>query len=396
MFLPLPAAIGLRYARRGRRSTLASFITLVSVGGVCVGVAALIAVLSVMNGFEAELRSRLLSMSAHVTVRDPGASPARLIETAERLRTMDPRIQRAEPFIELQGLASHRGQLAPVRVRGGESVGLIPGERGMLTGQVLANRLGAAPGDELTLLFPRTDSAGGLLPVVGAFELRGHFEVGLADLDSSLALATLEDVAALAGGGAASGISLTLDDPMTAPALAVRLQDGLGSVWEVSDWTREHSAYFRAVHLEKLMMGLILGLIVAVAAFNIVASLVMVVGEKRGDIAILRTLGMTPGGVVGVFAFQGLVIGWLGTGLGVLLGVILALGLPDLAAWLEALFGFQVFDAEVYYITRIPSKLVASDVALVALGALAATGLATWYPARRAAAVEPADALRHG
>ncbi|MFZ8985579.1 MAG: FtsX-like permease family protein [Steroidobacteraceae bacterium] len=395
MLRPLPAAIGLRYARRGRRSTLASFITVVSVGGVCVGVAALIAVLSVMNGFEAELRSRLLSISAHVTVRDPGASPAELVETAERLQALVPRIQRAEPFIELQGLVSLRGQLAPVLVRGAVAAGLTPGERGMLTGQVLANRLGAVPGDELTLLFPRTDSAGSLLPVVGAFELRGNFEVGLADLDASLALATLEDVAALAGRGAASGVSLTLDDPMAAPSLAGRLRDGLGPAWEVSDWTREHSAYFRAVHLEKLMMGLILGLIVAVAAFNIVASLVMVVGEKRGDIAILRTLGMTPGGVVGVFAFQGLIIGWLGTGLGVLAGVILAHGLPDLAAWLEALFGFQVFDAEVYYITRIPSKLEGGDVLLVAVGALVATSLATWYPARRAAAVEPAEALRH-
>jgi len=395
MFRSLPAAIGLRYARRGRRSTLASFITVVSVGGVCVGVAALIAVLSVMNGFEAELRSRLLSISAHVSVRAAGASPDQLVEIAARLRTIDPQIQRAEPFIELQGLVSHRGQLAPVLVRGVESAELAPGERGMLTGQVLANRLGAVPGDELTLLFPRTDSAGSLLPVVGAFELRGNFEVGLADLDASLALATLEDVAALAGGGAASGVSLTLDDPMAAPSLAGRLRDGLGPAWEVSDWTREHSAYFRAVHLEKLMMGLILGLIVAVAAFNIVASLVMVVGEKRGDIAILRTLGMTPGGVVGVFAFQGLIIGWLGTGLGVLAGVILAHGLPDLAAWLEALFGFQVFDAEVYYITRIPSKLEGGDVLLVAVGALVATSLATWYPARRAAAVEPAEALRH-
>lgn len=395
MLRPLPVAIGLRYARRGRRSTLASFITVVSAGGVCVGVAALIAVLSVMNGFEAELQSRLLAFSAHVSVRAPGASPAQLVATAERMRAMDPRIQRAEPFIELQGLVSHQGQLAPVLVRGVEAENFVPGERAIETGQVLANRLGASPGDELTLLFPRTDSAGSLLPVVGAFELRGSFEVGLADLDSSLALAALEDVAALAGRGAASGVALTLDDPLAAPALALRLQDRLGPPWEVSDWTREHSAYFRAVHLEKLMMGLILGLIVTVAAFNIVASLVMVVGEKRGDIAILRTLGMTPRGVVAAFASQGLVIGWLGTGLGVLLGVVLAHSLPDLAAWLELLFGFQVFDAEVYYITRIPSKLVASDVALVAIGALAATSLATWYPARRAAAVEPAEALRH-
>ncbi|MGA0002440.1 MAG: FtsX-like permease family protein, partial [Steroidobacteraceae bacterium] len=161
------------------------------------------------------------------------------------------------------------------------------------------------------------------------------------------------------------------------------------------DWTQQNATYFRAIQIEKRMMFIILTLIIAVAAFNLVSTLVMAVTDKHPDIAILRTLGMTPGGGVGVFAFQGLIIGWLGTGLGVLAGVILAHGLPDLAAWLEALFGFQVFDAEVYYITRIPSKLEGGDVLLVAVGALVATSLATWYPARRAAVVEPAEALRH-
>jgi lipoprotein-releasing system permease protein len=271
---------------------------------------------------------------------------------------------------------------------------LKPGSRRVAQGRVLALQQQAAPEGPLTMLLLQSDADGALAPRLSAVEIAGEVEVGLEDHDATLAFAALEDVVALAGPAATAGVHIFYDDPFVAPhrtpALAASLGTGAGR-----DWTLEHEAYFRAIRLEKAMMTVILLLIVAVAAFNIIASLVMVVSEKRNDIAILRTMGFSRGGVVATFVVQGTLIGWIGAIAGVGLGILLALNAGDIAATLERWFGFTIFDPAVYYISRIPSELRAVDVALVSVAAFVLTLLATIYPARRAAATEPAEALRY-
>lgn len=410
MLTPLPLGLGLRYVRARQHQYFVSFISWVSLAGICLGVAALIAVLSVMNGFEGELRTRLLALAAHATLPAP-ADPAALRALATRAREASG-VVRAEPFVEVQGLLAQGPTLAGVVLRGidpadhgeasvlaramltGRLADLEPGSRRVALGRVLALQLEAGPGVPLTMLLLRGDADGGLAPRINALEFAGEFEVGLADHDATLAFASLEDVAALAGPAATAGLHVYYDDPFAAPhrtrALAAELGTGEGR-----DWTVEHAAYFRAIRLEKAMMTVILLLIVAVAAFNIIASLVMVVAEKRNDIAILRTLGFSRGGVVATFVVQGTLIGWIGASAGIGLGVLLAIHAGDIAATLERWFGFTLFDPAVYYISRIPSELRATDVALVSVTAFALTLLATLYPARRAAATEPAEALRY-
>jgi lipoprotein-releasing system permease protein len=271
---------------------------------------------------------------------------------------------------------------------------LRPGSRHVALGRALAFQVQAAPGDAINVLLLRTGDGGALAPKIGAFTVSGSFEIGLADHDVTLAFASLEDVAGLAGSAASAGVRVFYADPFDAPGrtplLASQLGTGAGT-----DWTVEHAAYFRAIRLEKAMMTIILLLIVAVAAFNVVASLVMVVAEKRNDIAILRTLGLSRGGVVATFIIQGTVIGWTGAVAGILLGVLLALNAGSIVHALEFAFGFELFDPAVYYISRIPSELRGTDVALVSVTAFALTLLSTIYPARRAAATEPAEALRY-
>lgn len=410
MLTPLPLGLGLRYVRARQHQYFVSFISWVSLAGVTLGVAALIAILSVMNGFEGELRTRLLSLTAHATVQGP-AEPGALSVLAARAQAV-PGVVTARPYVEVQGLLSNGSLLAGSALRGirpadygadsalGQAMreggldSLVPGSRGIVLGRVLAAELQVSRGDTVTLLLLRTGEAGELAPRIGAFVVTGIFEVGLADHDSAMAFATIEDVVALAGATAPAGVQLYFADPFSAARLGPSVAAALGAA-RSSDWTVEHAAYFRAIRIEKTMMAVILLLIVSVAAFNIVASLVMVVNEKRNDIAILRTLGLSRGGVVWTFLTQGTVIGWSGTAAGVLLGVVLALRAGDIAAVLERWFGFQVFDPDVYYITRIPSELHAVDVALVAGAALLLTLAATVYPARQAAATEPAEALRY-
>jgi lipoprotein-releasing system permease protein len=373
-------------------------------------VAALIAVLSVMNGFEGVLRTRLLALAAHATVPAP-ADPAELRDLADRARR-EPGVARAQPFVEVQGLLSRGPTLAGVMLRGidpadhgedsalapamlaGRLTDLEPGSRRVVLGRVLAFQLQAEPGLPLTMLLLRSDPDGALAPRISALEFAGEFEVGLADHDATLAFASLEDVAALAGPAATAGLHVYYDDPFAAPERTRALAAALGTD-AGRDWTVEHSAYFHAIRLEKAMMTVILLLIVAVAAFNIIASLVMVVAEKRNDIAILRTMGFSRGGVVATFVVQGTLIGWIGAAAGIGLGVLLALNAGDIVAALERWFGFTLFDPAVYYISRIPSELRATDVALVSVIAFALTLLATVYPARSAAATEPAQALRY-
>ncbi len=329
MLSPLPLGIGLRYVRSRRRSFFVSFITWVSVLGVCLGVAALITVLSVMNGFEGELRSRLLALSAHATLTRPGASADELLALAAAARPL-PQVEGAAPFVEVQGLMSSGPLLSAATVRGVEpraeaSVGelgeslivgslddLAAGSRRVILGRVLASELAVRPGDAVTLLLPRTDDSGGLVPEIAAFTVAGLFEVGLADHDATLAIVPLADLLQLAGGTAPAGVRLKFDDVLAAPRLARETAAALGGGVQARDWTQDHAAYFHAIRLEKIMMAVILMLIVAVAAFNIIASLVMVVSDKRTDIAILRTLGMDRAAVVGIFVTQGTLIGWLG------------------------------------------------------------------------------------
>ena len=414
MFHPLPIFVGLRYVRTRRQGFFVSFISWVSMLGVAVGVAALITIISVMNGFEGELRSRLVALTAHATLEAPAAAMQDWQTLAAAARAV-PGTTGVAPFADVQAMIGRAGRLQPVLLHGldpqlegavsdverhlvqGRLADLEPGERRIILGRVVAWQLGAALGDEITVMVPgRELLRSGGRPRLQTFTVAGVFEIGLQEHDGGLALVALEDAAALGGGAALpTGLRLKFDDVMRAPARAAAVAAAVGGGARVRNWTEEHAAYFRAIRIEKTMMSLILLLVVAVAAFNIVAALVMVVNEKRSDIAILRTLGLPRGAVVGVFLTQGLVIGAIGTLLGVLLGLLVASNVGDIVPLLERLFRFHVMDPTVYYITEIPSEVRAGQVATIGLVAFALTVLATIYPALRGAATEPAEALRY-
>ena len=411
MINPVELFIGLRYLRAKRRTRFVSFITLISLLGIALGTAALIVILSVMNGFEGELRSRLLSMSAHGSVsRDGGLDDWQAV--AETVAA-DPDVVAAAPLVQIEGMLRAGSNLQAVMVNGVDPVreagladgmlnmvegslgDLAAGRRSIILGRLLAYDLRAAIGDGVTLLVPRPVGDGTMEPVLERFTVTGIFEAGIQDHDARLALAHYADAAAILDlGDAVSAIRFRADDVMAAPAVARRLAGRIADV-EASDWTIENASYFRAIRLEKMMMSLILSLIIGVAAFNIVASLVMVVTDKTNDIAVLRTLGMGPNGVVRVFFVQGAMIGWAGVLIGVCLGVVLAIYVPDIAPFLERLFGFQIMPGDVYYVTRIPSELDWMHVVVIGVAAFVLTSLATLYPARRAAHINPALALRY-
>jgi lipoprotein-releasing system permease protein len=421
MFHPLSVYVGLRYVRARSHTFFVSFITWASLVGVCVGVAALIVILSVMNGFESELRERLLSLSAQVRVTAaPAASGGVAVTTraewqsAARAIAGAPGVTAVAPYAELQALALRRPEMLPVLLRGidpqaassvselgraitqGRLRDLTAGSEGIIVGAVIAERLGLSSGDTLSVLVPTVGADGAPQPKLREFTVAGVFEVGLQDHDGTLIFANLEDVRALAPPGAVNeGLRVRVAEVLAAPAVAARLRALLPARFEVRDWTQDNANYFRAIRIEKTMMSIILLLIVAVAAFNIVAMLVMVVTDKRTDIAIVRTLGASPRRVMGIFITQGLVIGWLGVALGVVLGLLLALHVGTIEPFLEHTFGFQIFDADVYYITAIPSEVHWSNIVVIAAAALLLTGLATVYPAIRAARTAPAEALRY-
>jgi lipoprotein-releasing system permease protein len=412
MINPVELFVGLRYLRAKRRTRFVSFITLISLLGIALGVAALIVILSVMNGFEGELRSRLLSMSAHGFVTGSSGVTRdwrQLVEEVEE----EEGVAAAAPIVELEGMIQSGRDLRAVIVHGvdpdyeerlsggvmnlveGSLSSLQAGSRSIILGRVLAYDLGVRIGDGVVLLIPRPVGDGTMEPVLERFVMSGVFEAGLQDHDSILALVNTHDAADILGlGDEATAVRFRAYDVMAAPAISKRLTDRLDDVTG-SDWTVENASYFRAIRLEKMMMSLILSLIIGVAAFNIVASLVMVVTDKTNDIAILRTLGMGPNGVVRVFFVQGAVIGWAGVLVGVLLGIVLAINVPVIVPLLEQLFGFQIMPGDVYYVTRIPSELEWADVTVIAIAAFLLTSLATLYPARRAALVNPAVALRY-
>jgi lipoprotein-releasing system permease protein len=414
MFQPLPVFVGLRYSVAREHSFFVSFITWVSLVGVALGVAALITVLSVMNGLESELRTRLLSLTAHATLNAAGG-PIRDWQTRIQQLRGSPGLAGAAPFLDTDAMMGRAPSMSGAIVRGidpalepqvtsiadtlreGKLSDLAPGSNGIILGRMLAYQLQVGVGDTVTVMIPGTAAGGGdaIVPRLRDFQVVGIFEVGLQEHDSVLALVNLQDAEALRGLDGPTGIRLKFHDVLKAPELAriaaARLAPGL----RVRDWTEDNEAYFRAIRIEKTMMGLILMLIVAVAVFNIVATLVMVVNDKRTDIAILRTLGLSPRGVIAVFMTQGVLIGWIGAALGVILGLALALNVDVIVPFLEQTFGFHFMDPDVYYISGLPSEVHPGDVVRIGMAAFILTLVATVYPALQAARTQPAEALRY-
>ncbi|HEX3844415.1 MAG TPA: lipoprotein-releasing ABC transporter permease subunit [Steroidobacteraceae bacterium] len=418
MFHPLSLFVGLRYVRARSHKFFVSFITWTSLAGVCVGVAALIVILSVMNGFEGDLRHRLLSLDADARVvptDTQGATPsAGQWQTAATAIRGSPGVIGVAPYAQIQALAVRTPEMLPVQLRGidpraepsvtrlagaiteGRLSDLGAGSDSVIIGEVIAEQLGLARGDSLTLLIPTITAGGVPAPKLRQFKVAGVFEVGLSDSDASLVFANIADVRALGPSAQGDqGLRVRYHDALGAPTFSASLRARLPQGFQVIDWTQDNADYFRAIRIEKTMMSLILLLIVAVAAFNIVAMLVMVVTDKRTDIAILRTFGASPRRVMGIFLTQGLVIGWLGVALGVALGLTLAFNVGTIVPFLQSTFGFQIFSSNIYYITTIPSIVKWSNVVAISVAALVLTAAATLYPAVRASRTAPAEALRY-
>ena len=414
MFKPLIFYIGLRYTRAKRRTQFISFITLTSVLGIALGVTALIAVLSVMNGFEAELRERILGMTSHATVTGRYGQLDNWQELDQKLKNY-PHIQGTAPFINgqvminadrrvsgtmLSGiLPEYESNVSEVadKMKTGKLSNLIPGEYGIILGVELANYLGVLTGDKITVISPQINSTpAGIVPRMRRFTVVGIFQVGMYEYDRNMAMIHLNDAAKLFRlDDAVSGLRIKLDDLFNAPKITHELATALYDDYQVSDWTQAHSNFFRAIQTEKRVMFIILLLIVAVAAFNIVSTLVMVVTDKRGDIAILKTQGLTSASVMGIFMVLGAIIGVVGTVLGTVGGVLLALNIETIVPAIEKLFQVQFMAADVYYISQLPSKLVWSDVYAIAAMAFSLSLMATIYPAWQASKVNPAEVLRY-
>ena len=406
--------IGLRYTRAKRRNHFISFISLISMCGIALGVAALIVVLSVMNGFQKELRTRILGVASHVQVSGRGGELAAWQQVAEQA-AKHRQVQAAAPYVAAQGMLSFdqtvrgalvRGVLPDAEekvadfnrhMRGGSMQLLKPGEFGIILGAELARTLQVFTGDKVTLIAPQglvTPAA--ILPRLKQFKVVGMFEAGMYEYDSGLALIHLADAQALYRmEDRVSGVRLKLDDLFAAPRVARELLSLVEADVFIADWTRSHANFFRAVQIEKNVMFIILLLIVAVAAFNIVSTLVMAVTDKESDIAILRTLGASPASIMQVFIVQGALIGVIGLALGLAGGIALALNIDVVVPAIERLFNTQFLAKEVYYISELPSDLQWRDVGVIAAVSFALTLLATLYPSWRASRVNPAEALRY-
>ena len=414
MFTPFELCVGLRYTRAKRRNHFISFISLTSMIGIALGVTALITVISVMNGFERELRERILGVASHATISGFDG----VLEGWESLTAAaeaHPEVVGVAPFVELQGMLTHAGQVRGVLIRGIEpsreprvsEVGgylregtldsLAPGRFNMLLGRDLAIRLDATLGTPVTLVAPRAQiTPAGVLPRMRRFTVTGIFEAGHAQYDTSLAVVHVGDAQrVLRLGQAVSGLRVKLADMFDAPRVSRELARSFGGAYWLRDWTQHHANFFRALKIEKTAMFVILTLIVAVAAFNLVSTLIMVVTDKESDIAILRTLGAGQSSILSIFVVQGTVIGVAGTLAGVAGGIALATHVETLVPAIEGFFGVQFLSPQVYYISAVPSEMRWRDVTAVGSVAFVLSVLATLYPAWRASRVRPVEALRH-
>ncbi|VXB67290.1 lipoprotein-releasing ABC transporter permease subunit [Massilia sp. 9I] len=422
--LPYEWQVGLRYTRAGKRSgrnSFISFISMASVAGIALGVAALIVVLSVMNGFQKEVTARMLSVLAHVEVFDArGEMPGWRGAVQEALR--NPEVRAAAPFAETQAMLLSDGVMKPVLLRGidpaqevkvsdvakhmreGRFDTLQPGSYNVVIGRALAKSLDVAVGDRVTMLMasiptangaPAPGTPGGTLPRTRPLTVTGIFEAGHFEFDSTLAFASIEDAQQLAGVAAPAGIRLRLADMHQAPRVAAELQRSMSGELYIRDWSKVNAVWFAAVQSQKRMMFIILTMIVAVAAFNLVSTLVMTVRDKQSDIAILRTLGASPRSIMTIFMVQGTLVGVLGAVLGVSLGVAVALNIDLIVPFIERSFDVQFLSQEVYLISEIPSELRWGDVGWIGGVAVLLAFVATLYPSWSASRVKPAEALRY-
>ncbi|CAK9888405.1 MULTISPECIES: lipoprotein-releasing ABC transporter permease subunit [Pseudomonas] len=415
MFRPLFVFIGTRYTRAKRRNHFVSFISLTSMIGLALGVVVMIVVLSVMNGFDHEMRTRVLGMVPHATL-ETGQPINDWPALASQVK-QNPQVLAVAPFTQMQGLLTHDGKVQKVLLNGidpaqerkvsiiddfireGKLDDLAPGDFGIMIGDKAAAKLGVGIGDKLTFVAPEvTVTPAGMFPRMKRFTVVGIFHVGAGEIDGYLGLTNLADLSRLHRWNAdqVQGLRLKFDDLFQAPRVAWDIAQKLGEQeFYARDWTRSHGNLYQAIRMEKAMIGLLLLLIVAVAAFNIISTLVMVVNDKKGDIAILRTLGSTPGQIMAIFMVQGTVIGVVGTLIGALVGIFAALNVSAAIAGIETLIGHKFLNADVYFIDYLPSQIMAEDVWMVCGAALVLSFLATLYPAWRAARTQPAEALRY-
>jgi lipoprotein-releasing system permease protein len=415
MFRPLFVFIGTRYTRAKRRNHFVSFISLTSMIGLALGVVVMIVVLSVMNGFDHEMRTRVLGMVPHATI-ESGEPISGWQGLAEKVR-QNPQVLAVAPFTQMQGLLTNNGSVQKILLNGidpaqernvsiidrfmkqGKLDDLDSGAFGIVLGDKAATKLGVGVGDKVTFVAPEvTVTPAGMFPRMKRFTVTGIFHVGAGELDGYLGLTNLDDLGRLHRWkpDQVQGLRLKFDDLFQAPRTSYQIAQQLGEHNYFSrDWTRTHGNLYQAIRMEKAMIGLLLLLIVAVAAFNIISTLVMVVNDKKGDIAILRTLGSTPGQIMAIFMVQGTVIGVVGTFIGAVVGMIAALNVSAAISALEGLIGHKFLNADVYFIDYLPSQLMAEDVFMVCGAALILSFLATLYPAWRAARTQPAEALRY-
>ncbi|MDD0973453.1 lipoprotein-releasing ABC transporter permease subunit [Pseudomonas fontis] len=415
MFRPLFVFIGTRYTRAKRRNHFVSFISLTSMIGLALGVVVMIVVLSVMNGFDHEMRTRVLGMVPHATL-ETGQPIDDWPALADKVK-QNSEVLAVAPFTQMQGLLTHDGKVQKVLLNGidpaqernvsiidnfvreGKLDDLAPGSFGIMIGDRAAAKLGVVVGDKLTFVAPEvTVTPAGMFPRMKRFTVVGIFHVGAGEIDGYLGLTNLSDLSRLHRWkpDQVQGLRLKFDDLFQAPRTAWSIAQALGEdKFYARDWTRSHGNLYQAIRMEKAMIGLLLLLIVAVAAFNIISTLVMVVNDKKGDIAILRTLGSTPGQIMAIFMVQGTVIGVVGTLIGAVVGILAALNVSAAIAGLEGLIGHKFLNADVYFIDYLPSQVMAEDVWMVCGAALVLSFLATLYPAWRAARTQPAEALRY-
>ena len=406
--------IGLRYTRSRQRTRFISVISLISIIGIALGMTVLITVLSVFNGFQREVRTRMLGAVAHVQVQGVSESLADWQAIAQQV-AKHPEVKATAPYVNAQGLLTSGGHVRGVFLRGivpeleaevdelgrsmrrGELSALRPGEYNIILGEPLARALGALPGDRVVLVAPQGQvTPAGVIPRLRQFTVVGTFNIGHYEIDSTLALVHMQDAQRLyALGENVTGVRLKLEDLFRAPAVARELAAGMPPSVMLVDWTRMNATYFRAVDLEKRMMSLLLFFIIAIAAFNLVSSLFMVVKEKNADIAILRTLGASPRSILTVFMIQGTVIGAVGVVFGIVFGIAGALNVDVIVAFVERVFGFKFLPQDVYQISDLPSELRYTDVLATTVMSFTLSLLATIYPSWRASKVNPAEALRY-